>query len=100
MTVLRQIYNIPTFNYWAKITVLYTHYIYYILKYQKYSKLFEGVKSCEDLYLKRAEIKLLFSAISFQHYMQISQVKQQLYSPPSWTKQLSQVDQTAVLPGR
>jgi len=32
-----------------------------------------GVKSCEDLYLKRAEIKLLFSAISFQHYMQISQ---------------------------
>jgi hypothetical protein len=31
------------------------------------------VKTCEDLYLKRAEIKLLFSALSFENYMCISQ---------------------------
>jgi len=32
-----------------------------------------GVSTCQELYEKRGEIKLLFSAVSFQHYMQISQ---------------------------
>ncbi|XP_023319907.1 DNA polymerase kappa [Eurytemora carolleeae] len=32
-----------------------------------------GVNTCGDLYLKRGEIKLLFSQLSFENYMQISQ---------------------------
>jgi len=32
-----------------------------------------GVKTCNDLYELRAEIKLLFSQLSFEHYLQIAQ---------------------------
>ena len=41
-----------------------------------------GVKTCNDLYELRAEIKLLFSQLSFEHYLQIAQVfyLQKIYS--------------------
>jgi len=32
-----------------------------------------GVETCADIYTKRAEVKLLFSELSFQFYMQVSQ---------------------------
>lgn len=49
-------------------------WINFYLKFFSMTFLIKGVNTCGDLYLKRGEIKLLFSQLSFENYMQISQV--------------------------